>query len=222
MINHLQKLEPSKISRYTVHTIRGSPHTSQIGHLLQYPSLWLVSSQSLPLFPMQLTFEVTPVGNIFVKWLQGIASFGNPWQCSYSNIFYITWSNILPTTYTHTCIYTFSPHSRSSCCVPTWSKVSCWRGWKLTADLKLLCCSKIPSLQKYISKYCNWREKKCVCVCVCVCVSLCVCVCVCVRACVCDRVTAERETCKMYMYMYYMYMSSFANLCILTQATYTW
>ena len=27
---------------------------------------------------MQLTFEVTPVGNIFVKWLQGIASFGNP------------------------------------------------------------------------------------------------------------------------------------------------
>ena len=43
--------------------IRGSLHTSQISHLLLYPSLWLLvpglSSQFLPYFPIQPAFEVS-------------------------------------------------------------------------------------------------------------------------------------------------------------------
>ena len=42
---------------------RSSTHTSQISHLLLYPSLWLLdpglSSQFLPYFPIQPAFEVT-------------------------------------------------------------------------------------------------------------------------------------------------------------------
>ena len=41
---------------------RGSLHTSQISHLLFYPSLWLLvpglSSQFLPLFPVQPAFNI--------------------------------------------------------------------------------------------------------------------------------------------------------------------
>ena len=43
--------------------VRGSPHTSQISHLLLYLSLWPLvpglSSQFLPLFPIQLAIEVS-------------------------------------------------------------------------------------------------------------------------------------------------------------------
>ena len=42
---------------------RGSLHTSRISHLLLYPSLWLLvpglSSQFLPLFPIQPAFNVS-------------------------------------------------------------------------------------------------------------------------------------------------------------------
>ena len=64
--------------------LRGSPHTSQISHLLPYPSLWLLvpglNSQLLPLFPIQLAFISAVVGNIFQKWLQDFVTFGNPCQ----------------------------------------------------------------------------------------------------------------------------------------------
>ena len=47
---------------YMHDTLRDSLHTSQISHLLLYPSLWLLvpglSSQFLPLSPIQLDFEV--------------------------------------------------------------------------------------------------------------------------------------------------------------------
>ena len=42
---------------------KGSPHTSQISHLIVYPSLWLLvpglSSQYLSLFPIQVAFDVS-------------------------------------------------------------------------------------------------------------------------------------------------------------------
>ena len=42
---------------------RGSLHTSQISHLLLFPSLWLLApgscSQFLPLFPLQPAFEIS-------------------------------------------------------------------------------------------------------------------------------------------------------------------
>ena len=46
-----------------MHMYKGSLHTSQISHLLLYPSLWLLvpgfSSQFLPVFPIQPSFNVS-------------------------------------------------------------------------------------------------------------------------------------------------------------------
>ena len=68
----------------------------------------------------------------------------------------------------HTYIHTLSP--RSSCCVPTWRKVSCWRGWKLCRPgtalvLKDTLFTKIESSYIHVYKYWNRRGRKRVHVC---------------------------------------------------------
>ena len=76
--------------------------------------------------------------------------------------------------HTHIHVHTLSP--RSSCCVPIWRKVSCWRGWKLCRPgtallLKDTLFTKIESsyIHVHVYKYWNWRgrERKRVHVCVC-------------------------------------------------------
>ena len=63
--------------------VKGSLRTSQISHLLLYPSLWLLvpglSSQFCHYFLYNLLLMSAVVGNIFEKRLQDFVSFGNPW-----------------------------------------------------------------------------------------------------------------------------------------------
>ena len=61
---------------------RGAPHhSSQISHLLLYPSLWLpvlgLSSHFHHCLFCNLLLTSALVGNIFEKWLQDFVSFGN-------------------------------------------------------------------------------------------------------------------------------------------------
>ena len=79
------------LSSHISHSLyRGSLHTSQISHLLQYPSLWLLalglcSHFFFQLFHIQPTFEVSAlVGNILEKWLHDFVCFGNP--CLYNTL----------------------------------------------------------------------------------------------------------------------------------------
>ena len=62
---------------------RGSLHTSQISHLLLYPSLRLLvpglSSHFCHCFLYNQLLRSTLVSNIFGKWVQDSVSFGNPW-----------------------------------------------------------------------------------------------------------------------------------------------
>ena len=68
---------------------RGSPHTSQISHLILYPSLWLLvpglSSQFFAIISYTTGFLMSAmVGNIFEKWLLDVVTFGNPWESNTS------------------------------------------------------------------------------------------------------------------------------------------
>ena len=61
-----------------LHRLRGSQYTSQISHLLLYPSLSSLATSpwiEQPFSPLLLTFEV---GNNIGKWLQDFVSFVNP------------------------------------------------------------------------------------------------------------------------------------------------
>ena len=74
-----------KRARGALHYItRGSLCTSQISHLLLYPSLRLVvpglSGHFHYYFLYNLLLRATLVGNIFEKWLQDFVRFGNPWS----------------------------------------------------------------------------------------------------------------------------------------------
>ena len=68
---------------------KGSLHTSQISHLLLYPSLWLlVPGLSSHYFLYNLLLTSAVVGNIFEKWLQDFVSFRNPCYTDYSAVTY--------------------------------------------------------------------------------------------------------------------------------------
>ena len=64
----------------------GSPHTSQISHLLLYPSLWLQKSERSSHFyhyqQSLLWYVLLLISNIAEKWLEHFLSLGNPWQCT--------------------------------------------------------------------------------------------------------------------------------------------
>ena len=61
---------------------RDSLHTSQISHLLLYPSLWLLvpglSGQFLPLFLYNMLLMSAVIAKIFEKWLQDFCKLWEP------------------------------------------------------------------------------------------------------------------------------------------------
>ena len=70
-----------------MYNIRGSLHTGQISHLLLYPSLWLLvpgsSSQFLPLFHLQLGFEIISVQYYLWEMATRVCKLWEPLQYCY-------------------------------------------------------------------------------------------------------------------------------------------
>ena len=79
---------------------RGSLHTSQISHLLLYPSLWLLvpglSSQFCHYFLYNLFLMSAVVAEIFEKWLQDFVSFGNPWWLRFTIVIQVICTLYIP------------------------------------------------------------------------------------------------------------------------------